>query len=151
MPCPDPRVIVEALALGVVGDRQRGLALLQPIVAEGPAEAYTVLVGLAETASKRSRMAYPPGTLFGCEVDSPDGSGSASVDVLPPPRRFAAQFITAIANRDQDMARALFRAVAEPSDRYGTADLPEAIGAVYAMAVETCRAVVAEAAREQGR
>ncbi|KPI33350.1 hypothetical protein OV450_1438 [Actinobacteria bacterium OV450] len=144
MPCPDPNVILQALATGVTGDTVTGLAILQPIVDDGPAEAFAMLCSLAETASKRARDAAPPGAVFGIEVDGPAGLGTASVDVLPPSLRFGAQFISAWANRDMEMAYALFWAVAESVNDDGTHALPESVGAVYWLAVASAREIVAE-------
>ncbi|MGW6456303.1 hypothetical protein ACWF94_10315 [Streptomyces sp. NPDC055078] len=143
MPAPEPQVILEALAHGVVGDVQRGLETLQPIVDAGPRSTYALLGSLAETASKEVREANGPGIFYGLELEGPDGP--VNIDVLPPPVQFAAQFIAAWANRDQDAAYALFWAVAEPSDRDGTSALADCITAVYAMAVP----VAEHAARQQ--
>ncbi|MFF4388536.1 hypothetical protein ACFY0G_17415 [Streptomyces sp. NPDC001552] len=146
MPCPDPNVINEALATGVVGDVEGGLLLLQPIVNDGPAETFAMLSALAEVAARQA-VAVAPGTFFGIEVDGPDGPGTASIDVLPPSLRFAAQFINACANKDRQMAHALFWALAEPSDRDGTPALAEGVGAVFLMAVQTAREIVAQQRR----
>ncbi|MFC5072845.1 hypothetical protein ACFPN0_14935 [Kitasatospora cinereorecta] len=145
MPAPDPKVILEALAYGVAGDLQRGLDTLQPIVDAGPHSVYALLGSLAETASREAREANGPGTWYGIELEGPDGP--ENIDVLPPPVMFAARFITAWANRDQDAAHALFRAVAEPADRDGTDALADCITAVYAMAVPVAQVVVEEQRR----
>jgi hypothetical protein len=98
-------------------------------------------------ASKEARETNEPGTLFGIDPEGPDGPGS--VDVLPPPVRFALRFITAWANRDQDTAYALFWAIAEPSDRDGTTALGDCITAVYAMTVPVAGQIVAEQRRRK--
>ncbi|MFD3608995.1 hypothetical protein ACFWXA_13140 [Streptomyces atroolivaceus] len=131
MPAPDPHTILEALSHAIAGNPQRGLELIQPIVDAGPRSTYALLGALAETASKDVRDANGPGTLYGLDVQSPDGP--ADVDLLPPHLKFAARFVTAWANRDQDTAAALFWAVAERSDR-SAEDLADAITAVFAMA-----------------
>ncbi|WP_199570587.1 hypothetical protein [Streptomyces murinus] len=142
MPAPDPEPIVQALAVGVTGDHQRGLSLLQPLVDAGPTSTFALLCSLAETASKEARDAHGPDTWFGIDVSGP--GGQADISVLPPPIQFAARFVTAWANRDRDMAHALFWAVAGPSDRDGTDDLANAITAVYGMAVAAAEHIVLE-------
>ncbi|MEC3995222.1 hypothetical protein VSR01_17435 [Actinacidiphila sp. DG2A-62] len=146
MPATEAQTILDALAHSVAGDTERGLALLQPLVDAGPRSTYALLGSLAEVASSDAREASP-GSSFGMEVIGPDGPADA--ELLPPPLRFAAHFVTAWANRDQDTAHALFWAVAEPSDRYGTDDLAEAIRAVFAMAAATAEYEVARKRRQR--
>ncbi|RWZ73356.1 hypothetical protein EQK42_24815 [Streptomyces albidoflavus] len=147
MPAPDPEVILEALAYGVAGDFQRGLDTLQPIVDAGPRSTYALLGALAETASREAREANDAGTLYGIALDGPNGP--VDIDVLPPPVMFAARFITAWANRDQDAASALFWAVAEPSDRDGTSALADCITAVYGMTVPVAQYAAEELHRRE--
>nr|WTB30941.1 hypothetical protein OG781_16910 [Streptomyces sp. NBC_00830] len=64
-------IILRALTKGVVGDHRAGLELLQPTVAAGPRSAYTLLVRLAETASRRARLENGPGTLYMIEFAAP--------------------------------------------------------------------------------
>ncbi|MGC4947773.1 hypothetical protein ACLQ2N_16450 [Streptomyces sp. DT224] len=142
MPAPDPLMITEALSYGIAGDHDHALGLLQPIVDTGPASTYALLGALAEIASKEARDTHQPGTRFGIETEGPDGA--TDIDVLPPPVRFAARFTTAWANRDRDMALALFHAVAEPADRDGTDELADCITALYGMAVAVAEQTVLE-------
>ena len=141
MQAPEPLIIGAALACSVAGEHQRGLDMLQPIVDAGPRSTYALLGSLAEVASKDARETSPD-MMFGMEVIGPDGP--ADVQLLPPPLRFAARFVTAWANRDQDTAHALFWAIAEPSDRDGTEDLAEAITAVFGMAAAVTEYLVLE-------
>lgn len=142
--------IGEAVAYGVTGDHERGLSLLQPLVDAGPLSTYALLAALAEAAAFTALQNQRPGEAFGIPVVNEITGQAASVDVLPPPHRFAAQFVTAWANRDQDTARALFNAFAHDSDRRGTPDLGDAISLMYGMAVETSTEVVREARRKRG-
>ncbi|MFF4292170.1 hypothetical protein ACFY0N_00770 [Streptomyces vinaceus] len=152
MPCPDPNLITKALAAGVIGDPDAGLAMLQPIVNDGPAETFAMLYALGHSVSTKARQTAGPGAMFGIAVDGPAGPATGTVDDLPPAIRFSAQFTSACANQDMEMAGALFWAVAGPADRDGTPALAEAIGAVYQMAVATAREVVAEQQRlREGR
>ncbi|MEU2487106.1 hypothetical protein ABZ593_21165 [Streptomyces sp. NPDC012617] len=147
MPAPDPHTVLEALAYGVAGDAQRGLDTLQPIVDAGPDSTYALLGALAEVATQDARDNNAPGTVFG--IDLQDVDGFADIDVLPPPVRFAARFLTAWANRDQDTAIALFRAIAEPSNSDNTDALGDCITAVYAMTVPVAQGVVEEQRRRR--
>ncbi|NDK24707.1 hypothetical protein FSY75_09500 [Streptomyces sp. TR1341] len=149
MPAPDPEPIVQALAVAVAGDFQRGLSLLQPLVDAGPQSTYALLCALAETASKEARDAHGPDTWFGLDVQGP--GGQADISVLPPPLQFAARFVTARANRDRATAHALFWAVAGPSDRDGTDALADAITAVFEMAVAAAEHIVLEQRRKRER
>ncbi|WP_434593417.1 hypothetical protein [Streptomyces sp. A5-4] len=145
MPAPDPQIILEALSHGATGDHQRGLDMLQPMVDAGPRSTFALLGSLAEMASKEARDTYGPDTFYGMAVETPDGRASA--DVLPPPVRFATQFITAWANRDQDTAHALFLAAAKSAEQNGTDELSDGITAVYAMAAVAAEHVVLEQRR----
>ena len=148
MSTPVPELILQALAHGIHGNPERGLHLIQPLVDEGPRSTYALLGALAETASRQARETRDAlevgGTdvMFGIEIEGPEGLASAQV--LPAPLRFAVQFVTAWANRDQDTAHALFWALAEPSDRLGTDDLATVIGIVFDMAVLGAEATLIE-------
>lgn len=144
------RTIGEAVAYGVIGDEEHGLSLLQPLVDAGPRSTYALLGGLAEGAAFTALQNQRPGEAFTLPVVDKITGRAASVDVLPPPLRFAAQFVTAWANRDQDTARALFNVFADDSDRRGTPDLGDAVGLMYGMAVTTSTEVVREARRKRG-
>lgn len=144
------RIIGEAVAHGVTGDQERGLAMLQPLVDAGPRSTYALLGGLAEAAAFTALQNQQPGEVFGLPVENTVTGQTASADVLPPPLRFAAQFLTAWANRDQDTALALFTTFAFASDDAGTPDLAEAIGLLYSMAVATSTEVVRQAREARG-
>lgn len=150
-PTPDDitRITGEALSHGIAGDRARGVALLQPLVDAGPLSTLGLLGGLAEVAAYTALQDQRPGEMFGLPVNNVLTGEPASADALPPPLRFAAQFVTAWANRDRDTARALFETFAFESDRTGSPDLAEAIGLVYDMAVTTGAEVVRQAREER--
>ncbi|WP_413808172.1 hypothetical protein [Streptomyces sp. OE57] len=144
------RLIAEAVSHGVAGDQPRGVALLQPLVDAGPRSTYALLAGLAEVAACTALENQRPGTMFGLPVENIATGQPESVDVLPPPLRFTAQFVTAWANRDQDTARALFDTFAGEADRTGSPDLGDAIGLLYGMAVATSTEVVRAHREAQG-
>ncbi|MGV2914606.1 hypothetical protein [Streptomyces alfalfae] len=144
------QTIGEAIAYGVAGDQEHGLALLQPLVDAGPRSTYALLGALAETAAFTVLNNRRPDEFFTIPVVNEATGQTASVDDLPAPLRFAAQFVTAWANRDRDTARALFTVFAHESDRRGTPDLAHAIGFLYGMAVSTATEVVLKARRKRG-
>ncbi|MFD8774539.1 hypothetical protein [Streptomyces sp. NPDC059916] len=140
MPAQDPSTIgtavADAVAHAVAGDHAAGLALLQPIVDEGPSSTYVLLSCLAEMAVFTVRRQHGPGCEFGIQVEAWDGS-ERSTDDLAPPVRFAARFMAAWANRDQDSTAALFKALAEHGDRPGCHDIGEAVSTLYTFAITT--------------
>lgn len=136
------RIIGEALAYGVTGDEDHGVRLLQPLVDAGRLSTYALLGSLAETSAFTALQNQRPGEMFGLPVENTVTGQPASVDVLPAPLRFAGQFVTAWANRDQDTALALFNALADRCERTGSTDLGDAIGLVYGMAVATSTEVI---------
>lgn len=147
----DARAIQEAVAYGVAGDSDRGVDLLQPLVAAGPNSTYALLGSLAEVAAftaLKNRRAHES---FALTVENLATGRSASAEDVPAPARFAGRFVTAWANRDQDTALALFKALAEESDRTGSTDLGDAIGAVYGMAVATAIEIVRTQRKRRGR
>ncbi|MGF0163116.1 hypothetical protein ACQRET_03605 [Streptomyces koyangensis] len=145
------RTIGEALAAGVAGDLDRGAMMLQPLVDRGRRETFAVLGSLAEAATFIARRDSTAGA-FGLHVADITTGESASADELPPPVRFAFQYVTACANRDPDAALGLFTVFADHCERTGAPDLGEAIGLVYGMAVTTSTQLIREAreAREAG-
>ncbi|GGZ23749.1 hypothetical protein GCM10010387_16220 [Streptomyces inusitatus] len=147
MPAPDPHIMIEALAYGVVGKRDEGLALLQPIVDQGPRETFALLSALAEATCKRARDRDGPDAAYDLVVEVADGTVSS--DLLPPDIRFAGQFITSWGNRQFETAHDLFWAMAEPSDRNGTSVLADSISAVYELAVCAAREIVSDRVRQR--
>jgi len=137
----DVKAIGEAIAHGVAGDVDAGLALIQPLVDRGPRTTCALLGSLAETAAFLAHRDQP-GVWFGTVVERIDDGSEGSVDSLPRPLRFAAQFVTAWANGDRDTAYALFKAIAEDSDTRGLSDLADGVAAIYGMAIATATEVV---------
>ncbi|WP_284576687.1 hypothetical protein [Streptomyces sp. 2P-4] len=129
----DPvETVLQAVAHALHGDYDHALTLIQPLIDEGPGSTYATLCVLAHVASRPAREQYGPGHMFAVDVQGPDGPGS--VDELPPALRFAARFIAAKANGDDDTAMALFHTVAEHADTHCTGDLAAAISVVFDMA-----------------
>lgn len=130
----DSKQIFEALTHGVAGDDDTAWNLLGPIVRRSNAAMFAVFCTIAEAAAFDSIQQHGAGN-FVLEVEEIDGVES-SADVLPPGVRFAAQFMTAWANRDQDTAEALYLGL------YGTDPEELAVGlrALYEIAVVSLRA-----------
>ena len=132
-----------ALARAVTGDHVGGGMLLVPLIEAGRKSCYALAGMLAETASHIARQEQAPGA-FGIRVDNTVTGRPASVDVLPPDVRFASQFVTAWANRDQATAWPLFKALADQAEATGGPELVDGILQLFAMAVTTAKAVLAE-------
>lgn len=130
------RRILEALAHGVAGDDDTAWALIRPIARRHDEAMYGVFCAIAEAAAFDALQNQRPGEHFGIEVENIHTGETTAIDVLPPGIRFAAQFVTARANRDEDTAHALYRALynADPDD------LGVGLRALYEMAVVSLRA-----------
>jgi len=135
--------VSEALARAVAGDEIEAGMLLVPLIADSRSSCYALAGMLAETASHIARRERP-GARFPLEVFNDATGRSASVDVLPPDVRFAAQFVTAWANRDQDTAQPLFDALADQAAATDGPELVDGILRLFAMAVVTAKTVCAE-------
>lgn len=132
----DSKQILEALAHGVAGDDNAAWSLIRPIVSRSEVAMYATLCAIAETAAIDARRTQSPGEFFGIHVENVHTGEEASVGVLPVGIRFATQFVTAWANRDEDMAHALYRALYAASPD----GLADGMRAVYEMAVVSLRA-----------
>ena len=146
----EPELVLHAVAHGVVGDRDTGLGMLQPLVDAGPTSTYALACQLAETVAIKTRR-YPEDTGWAFDIVGPDGVVQP-VEEQVAPLRFAARFIAAWASRDADNARALFLAVAQHAQTHGTTDLAEAVVMLYDLALSACATIVEERRRlrEQG-
>lgn len=142
----DSNHIFEALTHGVVGDDDTAWKLLRPIVRRSEQAMFAVFCTIAEAAAFDAIQQQGAGN-FVLEVEDIETGAEGSVDVLPPGVRFATQFLTAWANRDQDTAEALYMA-AYKSD-------PDELGiglrALYDMAVVSLRAFVERKRAGEGR
>lgn len=134
----DSKQIFEALAHGITGDDNTAMAMIRPIVRRSDAAMYATFCSLAESASFDARQQPAPGEHFVLEVEDIETGAEGSVDVLPPGVRFAAQFVTAWANRDRETAEALYVAMYQSSPE----DLGVGLRAIYEMAVVSLRAMV---------
>ena len=143
----DSKQIFEALAHGVAGDHDSAMRLLLPVLKRNPRSMYATVCSLAESASFDARQHQEPGEHFGIEVEHMDTGAEGNANDLPPGVRFAAQFVTAWANRDHDTADALYKALA----RQDPDEFVVGIRALYDMAVVSLRAMVERKRAEEGR
>jgi hypothetical protein len=141
----DSQHIFEALTHGVAGDDDTAWKLLGPIVRRSNAAMFAVFCTIAEAAAFDAIQQQGAGD-FVLEVEEIDGVES-SADVLPPGVRFAAQFMTAWANRDQDTAEALYLALYQSDPD----ELAVGMRALYEMAVVSLRGFVERKRKAEGR
>ncbi|MFD5814371.1 hypothetical protein [Streptomyces sp. NPDC127038] len=143
----DSRQIFEALTHGCAGDDDTAWSLLDPIVRRSNQAMYATFCALAEAASFDALQNQRPGEHFGIVVENIDTGEAGSIDAFPPGIRFASQFITARANRDEDTADALYMALYRDSPD----DLGVGLRALYDMAVVSLRAYVERKRKAEGR
>ncbi len=138
---PDPEVdarhIMNALAHGLTGHRERIPAELAPVLDQGPGGMYAALSSLAEVAVSDQKPKR--GQFLGIQVERAGVPASAAD--APPAVRFAMQFMAAQANGDLDMTHSLFKAMLVKTPL----DLADALGIVFDAAVVTVRAQAARA------
>jgi hypothetical protein len=132
----DSARILEALTHGIAGDDETAWKLLSPIVRRSDAAMYATFCAIAEAAAFDALQNQKPGEHFGIEVENTHTGQEGSIDAFPPGIRFAAQFVTACANRDHDTAHALYRALYQADSD----DLGVGLRALYEMAVVSLRA-----------
>lgn len=143
----DSQHIFEALTHGVAGDDDTAWKLISPIVQRSNQAMYAVFCSLAEAAAFDALQTQQPGEHFAIEVEDIHTGEAGSVDAFPPGIRFAAQFVTARANRDEDTAHALYMALyPDRSD-----DLAQGLRALYEMAVVSLRAFCERKREEEQR
>ncbi|MFE3378788.1 hypothetical protein [Streptomyces anulatus] len=130
-----PATTTQAVALGCAGDRTAGLALLQPLISESPRQMVATLSMLAEITSMPYRDEHPDADFFGLSIADTTTGRDGSLDDLPAPVRFAAQFVVAHANADYQHTYALFNAFADRCLRQENDDLGKATAAMFDMAV----------------
>ncbi|WP_030672280.1 hypothetical protein [Streptomyces sp. NRRL B-1347] len=134
------RIVQDALICGVAGDLKGGAIMLNPLIEEGPRPAFALAAMLAEAASYIARRDNP-GTHFGMRVEHVLTHEPGSVDDFSPDIKFAAQFVTAWANGDEDTAAALFIALVKQSGLGDGTALVDGLFSLFRMAVATATAV----------
>lgn len=142
----DSQQMFEALAHGVAGDDDTAWELICPIVRRDETAMFAVFCSLAESAAFDSIQQHGTGN-FVLKVEDITTGAEGSVEVLPPGMRFATQFLTAWANRDQDTAEALYLALY----RTDPDELGVGLRALYEMAVVSLRGFVERKREAEGR
>lgn len=142
----DSKQMFEALAHGVSGDNDTAWKMIRPIVRRDDTAMYAVFCALAESAAFDSIQQHGAGN-FILEVEHIATGAAGNIDELPSGVRFASQFVTAWANRDQDTAEALYLGLYETN--------PDALGVglrtLYEMAVVSLRGFVERKRKAEGR
>jgi hypothetical protein len=138
-PQDDPgETIMAALAHGMTGNPQAGMALLKPFF-DTPRSLVSLCAALAETAIMPIRQ------------DNPDADGFAllafnngrpsDTRLMPPGERFAAQFTSAWANGEKQTAYALFQSLHASGSDQDAEHVADGVLALYAMSVASMRAL----------
>ncbi|MEU1815194.1 hypothetical protein ABZ543_08345 [Streptomyces roseifaciens] len=140
---PDPDTITNAVARGIIGDRDAAMELLQPLLDKGPLSAFRMLGALAEVASPHTPDCDDRGNCF-VIVEGP--KGTETIDEAPPAIRFAVQFVQAWSNHDMNTALDLFQAVAETDGD----TLAAGTEIVFDMAVASAEYLLADHLTESG-
>ncbi|MEU1853966.1 hypothetical protein ABZ499_33085 [Streptomyces sp. NPDC019990] len=139
-----PLIVQEAMRRALAGDPVGGGMLLVPLIEDSRRECYALCGMLATTAL--IGIEPPPenhGVVLVVE-DTATGMPGHPED-LPPDAQFAAQFVTAWADKDQDAALALFEALAVDADtEAGTCRVVDGVLSLYGMAIASVRALVEE-------
>jgi hypothetical protein len=142
----DSKQIFEALTHGVAGDDDTAWKLLRPIVRRSEQAMFAVVCTIAEAAAFDAIQQNGAGN-FVLEVEDVETGAEGSANELPPGIRFATQFVTAWANRDQDTAEALYVALAKSDPE----ELAVGLRTLYEMAVVSLRGFVERKREAEGR
>ncbi|MER6534352.1 hypothetical protein ABT215_11175 [Streptomyces sp900105755] len=142
----DSNQIFEALTHGVAGDDDTAWDLLAPIAQRSNHAMYAVFCTIAEAAAFDAIQQQGAGN-FVIEVEDVETGAEGSVDELPPGVRFATQFLTARANRDEDTAHALYLALHQNNPD----ELGIGLRALYEMAVVSLRSFIERKRAAEGR
>ncbi|MFJ1606962.1 hypothetical protein ACIOHS_26865 [Streptomyces sp. NPDC088253] len=142
-----PMLVHEALNRALAGDTYGGGMLLVPLIEDSHRECFALCVMLATACTHGLEPQGPDGMFVLAVEDVLTGEPGRAED-LPPDAQFAAQFVTALANRDEDGARALFDALAaDTTTEAGIGQIVDGVLALYGMAIASVRALVAEEQR----
>jgi hypothetical protein len=142
-PQEDPsETIMAALAHGMTGDPQAGVKLLKPFF-DTPRQLVSLCAALAESAIMPARRENPDADGFAL-LAFKDGTFSDTRE-MPVGERFAAQFISAWANGEQQTAYALFNALRGGDSEQDAEHVADGVLALYAMSVASMRALTGRA------
>ncbi|MFJ3084734.1 hypothetical protein ACIPJG_33985 [Streptomyces halstedii] len=135
-PLDDPaETVMAALAHGMTGHPEKAAALFEPFINGGPATTVALCASLAEAAALGPCKNLPVNGAFGLLVVDLKTGQRGDINQAPAGVRFAAQFLTAWSNGQQDTAYALFRALVTADDDASAQALAEGIRALFEIAV----------------
>lgn len=135
-PLDDPaETVMAALAHGMTGHPEKAAPLFEPFIKGGPATTVALCASLAEAAALGPRKHLPADGAFGLLAFDTRTGQRVDINQVPAGPRFAAQFLAAWSNGQQDTAYALFRALVEPADDAAADALAEGIRALFEIAV----------------
>lgn len=143
-PQDDPgETIMAALAHGMIGNPQTGVAMLKPFF-DGPRTLVSLCAALAESIALLARRQAPNADGFALMAFH-DGIRS-DVRNAPPGDRFAAQFISAWLNDERQTAYALFDALHGDGSEQDAQHMADGVFALYAIAVSAMRTLTGHTA-----
>ncbi|WP_306966322.1 hypothetical protein [Streptomyces afghaniensis] len=138
-----PLLVEEALNRALAGDLHGGGMLLVPLIEDSPRECFALCAMLAVTCTHG--LEREPDGMFALQVEDVLTGEPGRPEDLPPVAQFAAQFVTAWANEDQDAAQALFDALAaDAGTDAGMGRVVDGVIALYGMAIASMRALIEE-------
>lgn len=138
-PQEDPsETIMAALAHGMTGNPQAGLAILKPFF-ETPRTLVSLCAALAESTAMVVRRHNPDADGFAL-LAFHDGRPSDAQE-MPPGERFAAQFTSAWVNGESKTAYALFDSLHASGTEQDAEHVADGVLALYAMSVASMRAL----------
>ncbi|MEW1565782.1 hypothetical protein AB0454_22685 [Streptomyces sp. NPDC093509] len=138
-PQEDPaETIMAALAHGMNGDRQAGLALLKPFF-DTPRTLVSLCAALAEGPASSIRPSNP--NAEGVALIALRGGKPANIQDAPAGHRFAAQFTSVWANGDKQTAYALFDALHGSGSEEDADAVAEGVFQLYEMSVAWARSL----------
>ncbi|MER5697887.1 hypothetical protein ACWDBO_37335 [Streptomyces mirabilis] len=139
-----PMLVEEALNRALAGDPYSGGMLLVPLIEDSHRECFALCAMLATTCTYGTEPQGPDG-MFVLEVEDVLTGEAGRPEDLPPDAQFAAEFVTAWANKDEVAARALFDALAADTDtEAGVGRVVDGVLALYGMAIASVRALIEE-------
>ncbi|MFI2434727.1 hypothetical protein [Streptomyces sp. NPDC018693] len=138
-----PMIVEEAVNRALAGDVHGGGMLLVPLMEDSRRECYALCAMLATMCS--FGVEPPADGMFVLQVEDVETGEPGRPEDLPPEAQFAAQFVTAWANKDQDATQALFDALAADTDtEAGMCRVVDGVLALYGMAIVAVRALIEE-------
>ncbi|MFF7190566.1 hypothetical protein ACFZAR_36350 [Streptomyces sp. NPDC008222] len=138
-PQDDPsESIMAALAHGMTGNPQAGLALLKPFF-ESPRHMVSLCAALAESTAMVIRQQAPDADGFA--IVALHDNTLADVNDMPAGERFAAQFTSSWVNGQPQTAYALFDALHAGGSEQDAANVADGVLALYQMAIASMQSL----------